>query len=100
MGVQESSVITKDIKSIQANTGHSSDDMIRKIYMHEDPDKRIKLMKAIENEFYGNPSNENANIESKDILSYILRNPELLEQIQKAVKDQKKQNGSQNGSQE
>lgn len=100
MGVQESSVITKDIKSIQANTGHSSDDMIRKIYMHEDPDKRIKLMKAIENEFYADSSNENSNIESKDILSYILRNPELLEQIQKAVKDQKKQNGSQNGSQE
>lgn len=98
MGVQETTNLTTDVKSIQALTGHITPNQISKTYSHKQKDKRLKLFKAVENEFYSETENKGNELSDSDVIGYLLKNEELLETVKNMFKNEKNRNGSQNGS--
>jgi len=89
-GLRHSSVTSKlrasngDIKSVQADSGHASADMILNVYGHIQEEDRKDMSAAFESAFYGQ---ENVNEASKldALLEQIKNNPELLKKTLDAL---------------
>lgn len=89
-GLRHSSVTVKlrasngDIKSVQADSGHASADMILNVYGHIQDEDRKELSAAFENTFYNQGGSSQQN-DLNALLEQIKKNPELLQKTLKAL---------------